>query len=206
MNPAALLPRHGGGNQSAARDAGHDGANAGVGLWVFIGVASTLFSLFIVAYVMRMSERDAVSIGLPWQLWLSSAWLLAGSICMHIAATRATAEARVQFLIAGACLLAFVVVQAWSWRDLAAAQVSVQGNPGASFFFLLTAMHGLHVAGGLVAWAVALRAMHQDADTAGWRIALCARYWHFLLAVWLLLFASLALITPEVAGFICGTR
>jgi cytochrome c oxidase subunit 3 len=36
-----------------------------------------------------------------------------------------------------------------------------------------------------------------------WRIALCARYWHFLLLVWLALFASFTWITPEVARIIC---
>ena len=40
---------------------------------------------------------------------------------------------------------------------------------------------------------------------SAWRIALCARYWHFMLAVWLVLFALLSWVTPEVARFICGT-
>src|SRR5260221_7777746 len=47
----------------------------GAGLWVFIGVGTTLFSLFIMAYVMRMSGDDAVSIEMPRQLWLSTALL-----------------------------------------------------------------------------------------------------------------------------------
>ena len=36
------------------------------------------------------------------------------------------------------------------------------------------------------------------------RIALCARYWHFLLVVWALLFAALGWMTPEIVRFICG--
>ena len=38
---------------------------ASIGLWVFMGVATALFSLFILAYVMRMSGDDAVTIALP---------------------------------------------------------------------------------------------------------------------------------------------
>jgi cytochrome c oxidase subunit 3 len=64
-------------------------------------------------------------------------------------------------------------------------------------------MHGLHVAGGLVAWALTARALKHGADAA-WRIRLCARYWHFLLAVWLVLFAAIALLTPDMARAICG--
>lgn len=80
------------------------------------------------------------------------------------------------------------------------------GNPAASFFYLLTAMHGLHVIGGLVGWWVAARSVWRQADPASvaWRITLCARYWHFLLVVWVVLFAAMALLTPELVRVICG--
>jgi cytochrome c oxidase subunit III len=190
------------------------GADQGVGLWAFIGVASMLFALFIVAYVMRMSEPDATSLALPWQFRLSTAWLLLGSVLMHNAVARgpgpagATA-ARACFGLGGACALAFIAVQGWAWQEMLAAQVTLYGNPAGSFFFLLTAMHGLHVAGGLLAWALALVALQvaqDELDDQRWRLRLCARYWHFLLGVWLLLYAALAWITPEVAGIICGRR
>ena len=35
-------------------------------------------------------------------------------------------------------------------------------------------------------------------------VELCARYWHFLLAVWAVLFATLGWLTPDVVRFICG--
>ena len=38
---------------------------AGVGLWVFIGVASALFTLFLAAYVMRMESADWWPIPMP---------------------------------------------------------------------------------------------------------------------------------------------
>ena len=37
------------------------------------------------------------------------------------------------------------------------------------------------------------------------RVRLCARYWHFLLAVWLLLFAAMGQLTPDIVRAICGT-
>lgn len=177
------------------------GAAAGIGLWVFIGVASTLFALFMTAYVMRMSEPDWSPIALPWQLALSSLLLAAGSVAMQAAASRAAGgrPAGVWWHAGGALALAFLAVQLWGWQALLTAQVTLAGNPAASFFYLLTAMHGLHVAGGLVGWVWAGRA-----DAAAWRIALCARYWHFLLLVWLLVYGTIAGLTPEMARVLCG--
>lgn len=188
------------------------GAVQSIGLWVFIGVASALFSLFITAYVMRMSERDAVAIVLPWQLWLSTAWLVAGSIVLQAASsvsrrpTMPAVRLGTVLVAGGLCALAFLAVQWWAWLELLGRQVTPVGNPAGSLFYLLTAMHGLHVMGGLVAWAVVLRRLsHEDAVQCEWRVALLARYWHFLLAVWVVLFVTLAWVTPEVARIICRT-
>ena len=184
---------------------------AGIGLWVFIGVASTLFSLFLAAYVMRMTSSDWSPIAMPPQLWLSSALLIAGSVLLQRASTAAKAargdRARTLLMAGGACAIAFVCVQLWAWQALQSARVLMAGNPAASFFYLLTAMHGLHVLGGLVALAVTARLASQSIDTVriASRIALCARYWHFLLALWAVLFATLGWLTPEVVRFICGT-
>lgn len=183
-------------------------AAVSVGLWVFMGVVTALFSLFIAAYVMRMNASDWSAIAMPWQLWLSTALLGMGSVCLQRACRAAPAGARALLLAGGACALAFLGVQLWAWQALLAIHVGPAGNPAASFFYVLTALHGLHVAGGLVAWAVTARGAWRGADAArsARRIALCARYWHFLLALWLLLFAALGGLTPEVARFICGTN
>ncbi len=185
-------------------------ASTGIGLWVFMGVATALFSLFTLAYALRMDSGDWSPIAMPWQLWLSSALLLAGSALLQLAAAAAQRErwlaARPQLWAGGACALAFLGVQLWAWQALHAAQVMPAGNPAASFFYLLTAMHGLHVIGGLLGWGLTLRrAGHAANAQLAWRIALCARYWHFLLAVWVLLFAMLGWLTPEAVRWICGT-
>lgn len=185
-------------------------ASTGIGLWAFMGVATALFSLFTLAYAMRMDSGDWSPIAMPWQLWLSTGLLVAGSACLQRAASAARgdhpAAARTLLGAGGACALAFLGVQLWAWQVLQAAQVMPAGNPAASFFYLLTAMHGLHVIGGLAGWAVTARGAGRAACPAfAWRVALCARYWHFLLAVWVVLFATLGWLTPEVVRWICGT-
>jgi cytochrome c oxidase subunit 3 len=196
----------------AARRRGRPQAIYGAGLWVFIGVATTLFTLFVVSYIMRMSSADAVAIAMPSQLWVSTAVLLAGSVLLHRARTEALVAhdevvTRRWLLAGGACAFIFLGVQLWAWQALFARQVTPAGNPAGSFFFLLTAMHGLHVAGGLIGWALVARGAWRmrDPDGGAWRVALVARYWHFLLLVWLALYASFTWITPEVARIICRT-
>ncbi len=204
MNASTILGSRAGGDGE-----GSDGQAAGIGLWVFMGVASTLFSLLLMAYVMRLNGAEGYPLALPWQLWLSTALLVAGSGAMQQAGAAAQgghwSRARALLLAGGACAWAFLGVQLWAWQALYALRVLPAGNPAASFFYLLTALHGLHVAGGLVAWGVALRGLRRDGARGAWRIPLCARYWHFLLAVWGLLFAALGGLTPEVVRFICGT-
>ena len=59
--------------------------------------------------------------------------------------------------------------------------------------------------GGLIAWGVAWRGMANGADERAARLVrLCARYWHFLFGIWLLLFSTLAGVTPEIVRRICG--
>ena len=64
-------------------------------------------------------------------------------------------------------------------------------NAATSFFYLFTAVHGLHVLGGLVAWVRATARAWRGADPARARLGveLCATYWHYLLAVWVALYA-----------------
>jgi cytochrome c oxidase subunit 3 len=180
-----------------------------IALWIFFGVAGSLFSLFIAAYLMRMQESDWSPIGMPPQLWVSTALLAAGSLALQRAAIAARAGRRrpasLLLLAGGVCALAFLGVQSWAWQALLGAQVRPAGNAAAGFFYLLTAMHGLHVAGGLAGWWIALRRWRRQGPAAAQAIRLCARYWHFLLAVWVVLFAALGWLTPDVMRAICGT-
>ena len=77
-----------------------------------------------------------------------------------------------------------------------------RGQVAASFFFLLTAMHGLHVAGGLIAWVQVLR--RWDVRRCATPVRLLGRYWHFLLILWLVLLALIGGMSPELARAICG--
>jgi len=95
--------------------------------------------------------------------------------------------------------LAFIGMQLWAWEAMRAMNYPLAANPANSFFYMITGLHGLHVLGGLVAAAFVWRARDKLA------VSLCARYWHFLLALWLAMFGLLFLMTPERVDIICNS-
>jgi cytochrome c oxidase subunit 3 len=182
-------------------------------LWAFIGVATSLFFLFIASYLMRMQSADWHDIAMPWQLWLSTGLLVSASAAIHLTSKEEgqgkASTVRILLLAAGFCLFAFLFVQSWAWQALLAGRITAVGNPAASYFYLLTAMHALHVAGGIAMWLVVLRPFWHGATgrrlvRAALPVRLCERYWHFLLIAWLALFATMAGLTNDVVRFICG--
>ncbi|MYN11468.1 bb3-type cytochrome oxidase subunit III, partial [Pseudoduganella aquatica] len=150
-----------------------------VGLWVFMGVVTSLFMLFSVAYVMRMAMADWQPLRyVPWQLWLSTAVLALASAAWESArrggmrtatppgaASAAGPGVRAALLACGLSL-AFLAVQLWAWQAMTDMRFTVNGNPASSFFYLLTGLHGLHVGGGLVAAALAGAAARRSARRA----------------------------------------
>jgi cytochrome c oxidase subunit 3 len=166
-------------------------------LGVFLAVVTSLFALFISAYAMRMHLGDWQPLPEPMLLWWNTALLVVTSLVMQrtvAAARREDASGLRTGLIAGGALtLAFLIGQVVAWRQLSDAGYFLTSNPANGFFYLLTAVHGLHVLGGLVAWGRTASRVWHGADVAGVRLSveLCAIYWHFLLAVWLVVFALL---------------
>ena len=67
-------------------------------------------------------------------------------------------------------------------------------NPAVAFFYVLTAVHGLHLLGGLFVWTRTLaRSLKKDIEPIDLRLSveLTTVYWHYLLLVWLGVFAVL---------------
>lgn len=171
---------------------------AKVGLGIFLAVAGCLFSLLCAAFFMRMDAPDWQAPPIPGILWFNTAVLIASSLALHLAGRaadrRETDDLKSCLLVGGGSALLFLLGQLWAWRELAAQGLYASSNPANAFFYLLTGIHALHLVGGLAALArTAPKAWsgRGNADLAV-SVELCAIYWHFLLFVWLLLFAMLA--------------
>ena len=171
-------------------------------LWVFLGVATSLFALFISAYAMRISLLDWSPLPQPRLLILNTAVLVLASGAMQwavVAARRRNARAVRPALLAGGVLaLVFVAGQLAVWKQLSDAGYFLATSAATGFFYLLTAVHAIHVLGGLGGWSRTwARASRGAVATTGaarltLSVEMCAIYWHFLLVVWVVLFAVLA--------------
>jgi cytochrome c oxidase subunit 3 len=178
-------------------------APARVGLWVFLAVITSLFGLFLSAYYMRLSGHhgsgpatDWTALSEPPVLWLNTVLLIAASVAMQ-AARRAVRIGSVErsgtaLLLGGLLTLAFLGGQFYAWTQVRGSEFFSPLNPAVAFFYLLTAVHGLHLLGGLYVWGRTLaRTRREDVEAIDVRLSveLCSVYWHFLLLVWLGVFA-----------------
>lgn len=187
-------------------DEGAERQPAKVGLWVFLGVITSLFALFISAYYMRMgghghgAPHDWHPVSEPGVLWLNTVVLVMSSLAMQWArgSVRHGAKARTRdgLLLGGLLTLAFVAGQLYAWQLVVPPPSNTWflRDPALAFFYLLTALHGLHLLGGLyVCGRTLLRLQTKDVEAIDVRLSveLCTVYWHYLLVVWLVLFGLL---------------
>lgn len=138
---------------------------------------------------------------LPVQIWISTVILLASSLTYHIskkALEQNNQEKSKKWLLFTTVLGAtFISSQLLSWLALVNRGVYVQSNPYAGFFYLLTAVHAIHVFGGICAiGSIVLRTWNKTFDdnelkerqnlsnVVGW-------YWHTMDALWIVLFLLL---------------
>lgn len=185
-----------------------------VGLWAFLLVVTSVFLVFIGAYYMRMdTSHGGIAAGHmngwatleePALLWFNTAGLVVASIAIQLAhgfSSSPSGRARMSgyFNAAGLLTMAFLVGQVFAWRELYVTGDYGVSSPAFSFFVLLTSVHGLHLLGGLVVWGRAAARMRRGLENAELHevarlrqsIQLCATYWHYLLLIWLVLFAIL---------------
>jgi cytochrome c oxidase subunit 3 len=168
-----------------------------VGLGVFLVVATSLFALLISAYFMRKTSADWTTLALPRVLWLNTGVLILSGVAMQW--TRAAARrgqldgVRSGLMAGGVFTFSFLAGQLWAWQQLNASGYFVAANPANAFFYLLTALHGLHLLGGLWVWGKTTAKVWRGVEVGAVRLSveLCTVYWHYLLLVWLVLFAIL---------------
>ena len=173
------------------------GPAAKTGLRFFIMVLTSLFFLFIAGYRLRMAEADWRPIADPAILWLNTGALILAGVFMQRARSAAEqgliAAVRNNLTTGGLLTIAFLIGQYLAWQQLTAAGYYVQLSPAAAFFMLLTGLHGLHLAGGLLVWCRAAYRAWRGIEVARVKLSieLCTTYWHYLLLVWFVFFALL---------------
>jgi cytochrome c oxidase subunit 3 len=142
--------------------------------------------------------NDWVAFTFPRILWLNSLILMASSITIQVARRHLHEDQQAAFkswwgVTTGLGIL-FLAGQLIAWRQLAAQGVFLVTNPSSSFFYVLTAAHGLHLLGGVLAlFYVSHRNWRRSRISQVTAADVVSIYWHFMDGLWLFLFALLYL-------------
>lgn len=202
-------PRGANGNGGPKRN-GHDSASGiqssanryRIGMWVALASILMMFTALTSAYIVRAaSSTDWQPLVMPRVLWLSTALIIVSSVTLESARRKLKGNSggahRRWLLLSAAFGFAFLLSQLFAWRQLVQQGIYVSSNPHSSFFYLLTATHGVHLVGGLLALLfMSLRARSVGASELAIAKGQAAAdavslYWHFLALLWIYLFALL---------------
>jgi cytochrome c oxidase subunit III len=168
-----------------------------IGLVILLVSTGIVFSALLIAFIARRAMGDDwVSMHKPGLLWVNTVVLILSSVVLDLSRRALKARNRSRFNLYWTAATAlggvFLIGQLIVWDQLRAAGVYVATNPSSSFFYVLTAVHALHLIGGMTAlvWV----------DIQAWRLQLgpgkrtaidiCAIFWHYLDGLWLILMAS----------------
>ncbi len=189
MAPAARVAKVLSGTGEASRS----------GIWVAIFAITMSFAAFTSALFVRQgSAADWTHIALPPILYANTLALLLSSATLQMARRAVAAVPSVEpravrmglSWLMGTLALGFIFVagQYEAWRQLAAQGLYLATNPNSSFYYVLTAMHGLHVLAGIAALLFVMSRL--AAARAAFRkstFEAAATYWHFMGVLWLYL-------------------
>jgi len=175
-----------------------------LGMGIFLGTVTMLFGAFSSAYIVRgATSQDWQAVQLPSFLWWNTLAIVISSVTLDLARRAGKSDnwRRSGFWLGATLVLAMLFfggqIAAWQW--LWSMGIGVPTTPHASFFFILTGLHGIHLIAGLVVLSVAgLRVLGVSDDPASAHraflpLSLGAMLWHFLAALWVYLIIMLTL-------------
>jgi len=166
------------------------------GMWVVLAAMTMSFAAFTSALLVRQgASLDWQHLAMPRILYFNAIVLVASTATLEVARRRVASfmagdksdVVPMGWLYATLVLgLIFVAGQYAAWRQLRSQGIFLPTNPSSSFFYVFTAMHGLHVLFGLggltlVIWKLKRRILRRSTLDAA------SRYWHFMDILWLYL-------------------
>jgi cytochrome c oxidase subunit III len=179
------------------------------GVWIGMFAIVMSFAAFTSAMIVRQgASPDWRHFELPRLLYLNTLTLIASSLTLVRARAHLTSVAKpLPTIAAGARKFSegmnwlyvtfglgtvFLVGQVLVWRLLVAQGLFLSTNPSSSFFYVFTAMHALHLMGGILALAYMIRKLARTcgiSQTTG--LSAVCLYWHFMDGLWLYLLVLL---------------
>jgi len=188
-----LVPTEG--NLRAVEDRSPEPARTGI--WVALAAITMSFAALTSALFVRQgSGMDWQHMILPPILYANTLVLLASSVTLEVARRRLAGyalgiesqiAAPMRWLVITLALgLLFVAGQYVAWLQLKGAGLYLATNPNRSFFYVFTAVHALHVLGGLCGLVYVMSKLRRSILRQS-TFAAAAQYWHFMDVLWLYL-------------------
>jgi cytochrome c oxidase subunit 3 len=161
-------------------------------------ITMTFVAITSAMVVRQGSSMDWRHFTLPWVMYVDTLVLLVSSCTLEVARKRVALFARgvqagraVPLFWLGLTLglgLLFVGGQYVAWLQLKAQGWYLATNPSSSFFYLFTALHALHVLGGLAALMLVIWRFSRAVPTLRLStLTTVAYYWHFVDVLWIYL-------------------
>ena len=191
--PAVKLPS--GGSLREVQERGPEASKTGI--WIALAAISMTFAAFTSAMVVRQgTSNDWRHFSFPPILYFNTLALIASSFTLEVARRRFAAFAAgitenakpalnaLYGTLALGCV--FVAGQYAAWLRLRSEGLYLATNPSSSFFYVFTAVHGLHVIGGLAGLVYVIRKL-RNTTLRRTTLDAASHYWHFMDLLWLYL-------------------
>ena len=177
---------------------------------VIFGVSTVLFSLIFMGYLYSVpSEQDTRFLLKPNLLWLNTLVLFFvtyyfSKITNDLKKNNPT-RIKKNLILVGALSYLFLFGQTFFWFQLMKSGKFVSTNSYFSSFYFFTALHGLHLLGGLFFWgrvcSKTLKLKQEEIINQKKSIDALSLYWTFLLIVWLLFFFTMYIFNDTVIAW-----
>ena len=191
--------------EQAAIDTNHPGKTFNLSkqasaVIVIFGVSTVLFSLILTGYLYTIPpEQDTRFLFKPNLLWINTIVLFFvtyffSKITKDLKKNDTTRIKKILILVGGLSYL-FLFGQILFWYQLMQDEKFVSTNSYFSSFYFFTALHGLHLLGGLFFWgkvcSKTLKLKESEIMIQSKSISALSLYWAFLLIVWLVFFLTM---------------
>ena len=166
-------------------------------LWISMASMAMVFAGLTSAYVVRKAEGNWLDFDFPIWFYISAIVIALSSITMILAkrAIKQSDYKRASQMLGVTFALGvfFAISQYLGWGALYKIGVYFTGegsNASGSFVYVITLLHLLHLAAGIIALLVTWikTAMNKYSPNNMLGVELCAIFWHFLDILWLYLF------------------
>lgn len=169
-----------------------------IAIWIAIASIATLFLALTLVMVARAAEsRDWVHTAVPRLLYFNTIVLVTSSLTFELSKRALKRESPAQFVrwlyLTVALGVTFIAGQLVAWKELASQGIYITTNPSGAFLYVLTAAHGLHLLGGILALLYVVFRRRKIINIPQRRIAvdITAIYWHFMDGLWIYLLVLL---------------